>query len=542
MALFEKVFVKKPKRARFDFTHGNSLSMRFGMLTPTEVRFITPGDEVAVSMEQLVRLAPLPVPTFVNMKIRHDWFFVPLSMMYSSRAMDLLLGTGNTNARNRVRVASMKSYVANFCKLSSPLLPSSIHDYLTIPVPSDVNYSDPQGYLAAFIANPTQTNYDNLFDTSNSAPFFNVFADNIPFTIEPLLAYHYIWRDYYRFTGVETDAVPGTESWLENHVFNENHISQAIGVNNSIIYNSSNNPIGLSSFARHKGAGVVSEAWTTYLGIPYYAHYKKDMFTSVRYGTKPTVLIPTGSSGTIPNLREASAIQKVIDLFSVAGSRYWDKVPAVWNVVPEGMKDERVKFLARYQSFVKVGEVITTATTSEAETGDYAGRGLLIDGKYLFRRRFTEHGWLMCISSIVPDIHYTGFSRQWMDVNMFDTPIPQFANVGDQSVYQRELFFDWDGLTNNGSLGDQFRYYAYKSAPNEVHGDFLMKSFEAWTALGKFSYGNNIIDMTKVYPQDWNHVFGVSGDPVVFGSKFFIDLTFHEYITRSLPKYVSYSL
>ena len=27
-------------------------------------------------------------------------------------------------------------------------------------------------------------------------------------------------------------------------------------------------------------------------------------------------------------------------------------------------------------SFVKVGEVITTATTEDAQTGDYAGRGL----------------------------------------------------------------------------------------------------------------------------------------------------------------------
>lgn len=108
------------------------------------------------------------------------------------------------------------------------------------------------------------------------------------------------------------------------------------------------------------------------------------MFTSVRYGSKPVVLIPTGSSGTIPNLREASAVQKFIDIISVAGQRYWDKVPALYDVIPEGMKDERVKFLARYQSFIKVGEVITTATTSQAETGDYAGRGLLVDGKYLF--------------------------------------------------------------------------------------------------------------------------------------------------------------
>ena len=535
MSLFEKVLVKKPKRSRLDFSHGNSVSMRFGMLTPTEVRFIVPGDDVAVSMEQIVRLAPLPVPTFVNMKVRHDWFFVPLSMMYTKRAMDLLLGS--QSSRNRVRVSSMNIYATYFTDYQSPLVPSSIHDYLTYPVISDQNIPMLNSEFGAFILAPNATNYSNLLAASGIS---TALAENMPVTIEPLLAYHYIWRDYYRFTGIQTDVVPETDSWLENHVFTETHIGSPI--NNQI---TNTGGLGVAASLRHKAAGEVStETWLMYLGKPYYAHYKKDMFTSTRYGSKPSVLIPTGASGNIPNLREASAIQRFVDIISVAGQRYWDKVPAIFDVVPEGMKDERVKFLARYQSFIKVGEVITTATTSQADTGDYAGRGLLIDGKYLFKRRFTEHGWLMCISSIVPDVHYTGVSRQLTDVNMLDTPIPSLAQVGDQSVYQREMYYSFTGSGNSTVMGDQFRYYAYKSAPNEVHGDFLMATFDAWTAAynPKVMYGNNIVDLTKVTPSGWNRVFGATGDSPVLASKFFLDLTFHEYITRALPKYVAYSL
>lgn len=532
MSLFEKVLVKKPKRSRLDLSHGNSVSLRWGMLTPTEVRFIVPGDEVSVSMEQIVRLAPLPVPTFVNMKVRHDWFFVPLTLMYDKGAMDLLLGT--QSSRNRARVATLADYVSLFTSVNSPLVPSSIHDYLTYPVVDDRNL-DPSEVvnLSAFITSPTQTNYDNIFATSTNA--YLVAANTGPLTIEPLLAYHYIWRDYYRFTGVQVDTTPGVESWLENHVF-------AGSFANSALTSSSTFTSLVNAHFRHRGANAGTETWMTYLGVPYYAHYKKDMFTSVRYGTKPVVLIPTGASGNIPNLREASAIQRFIDVISVAGQRYWDKVPALYDVVPEGMKDERVKFLARYQSFVKVGEVITTATTAQAETGDYAGRGLLVDGKYLFRRRFTEHGWLMCISSIVPDLHYTGLSRQISDVNMLDTPIPSLAQVGDQSVFRREMFFSFASNSDNASvMGDQFRYYAYKSAPSEVHGDFKMKSFEAWTASFT-DVGNSIIDATKVRPSVWNRVFNLNSDAPVFGSRFFLDLTFHEFINRALPKYINYSL
>lgn len=542
MSLFEKVLAKKPKRARFDFTHGNSVSIRFGMLTPTETRFIVPGDEVAVSMEQIVRLSPLPVPTFVNMKVRHDWFFVPLSMMYSKRAMDLLLGinaSANPATRYRFRCTSILAYRNAFAPYTSPLVPSSIHDYLGYPVISDANTAVASNEVNAFNAAPNATTYAAIWSTLGT----DVTSETFPIVLEPLVAYHFIWRDYYRYTGLQVDGIPGNESWLENHFLTEAHINTAVSSTQTIT-NTSNGAPGVPSFYRHPGSSEPStETWSMYLGKPYWAHYKKDMYTSIRYGSKPVVLIPTGTSGTIPNLREASAAQRFVDLLAVAGQRYWDKVQAVWDVVPEGMKDERVKFLGRYQSFVKIGEVITTATTSDANTGDYAGRGLLIDGKYIFRRRFTEHGWLMCITSIIPDLHYTGFNRQLWDVNMLDTPIPQFANVGDQSVQKRELYFNWDSTGNSLVLGDQFRYYAYKSAPNEVHGDFLMASFKSWTAAGKFRSGNNIIDLTKVTPDDWNDIFtGPGYDSPIFGSRFYVDLTFHEYITRSLPKYISYSL
>ena len=114
--MFEKVFVKNPKRSRFDFSHGNTLSMQFGKLTPTEMRFIVPGDDVSVSMEQIVRLAPLPVPTFVNMKIRHDWFFVPLSMMYNQQALDMVFSQ-NPTSYNRPRCGTLEDYVKIFTSM-----------------------------------------------------------------------------------------------------------------------------------------------------------------------------------------------------------------------------------------------------------------------------------------------------------------------------------------------------------------------------------------------------------------------------------------
>lgn len=545
--MFEKVLVKNPKRGRFDFSHGNTLSMQFGKLTPTEIRFICPGDDVSVSMEQIVRVAPMPVPTFVNMKIRHDWFFVPLSMIYNQQALDALLGQNPTGC-HRVQTENLNQYVNVFTAYTGnvnpnggfePFLPGTIHDYFNLPVFSDINMFDVAANALltewnTFVTTPSSSNYTALINQSGVKTNLAALPGVV---LEPHFAYHYIWRDWYRFVGMDTFNA-SNDKWLENHIVNAFILSTYI----TYAYRQFSN-LGVSSNQYHGGSGVISE----YVGVPYNVMLKKDMFSSARYGTKPQVLIPTGTSGTIPNLRTASALQKFIDIITVSGQRYWDKVKALWNETPVGMKCERAQFLARYMSFIKVGEVITTASTAQANTGDYAGRGMLVDGKYLFKRHFSEHGWLMCVSSIVPEMAYNGYDRQLWDGNILDTPIPSFANVGDQSIINREIrvMYAYTLYDNNASFGDQFRYYAYKSDVNRIHGDFLMSSFSPWTAiLPATAYLTmDAKQFSEVKPQVWNKIFdATASNQPFFNGRFFVDLTFHEFITRNLPKYVSYAL
>lgn len=545
--MFEKVLVKNPKRSRFDFSHGNTLSMQFGKLTPTEIRFICPGDDVSVSMEQIVRVAPLPVPTFVNMKVRHDWFFVPLSMMYTQQALDLLFSQ-QPGSFSRARFRYLTSYINCLTGIDQntygnpgalePFVAGSIHDYFNLPVFTDLNMTQNGSLNTAFndfMSSPTQAYYTALITDATIKGITDAMPGPL---LEPLMAYHYIWRDWYRFTGMDASNAGASginDNWLENHFINENFLS------NSITSNTFVSSFGIGSKTYHG-----PNTYSSYLGIAYNAYLKKDMFTSARYGTKPQVVIPTGTTGTIPNLRTASAIQKFIDIITVAGARYWDKVKALWNETPSGMKCERAQFLGRYMSYIKVGEVLTTANTADGNTGDYSGRGMLVDGRYIFKRHFTEHGWLMCISSIVPEMAYNGYDRQLTDSDITDTPIPSFANIGDQSILGREIRVLYTNQENNNvSFGDQFRYYAYKSDVNRVHGDFLMRSFNPWTAvIPADQYLNfNAKDYSWVDPLIWNKVFDQVGTrQPFFNGRFYLDLTFHEFITRNLPKYVSYAL
>lgn len=548
---FSKALIKSPKRSRLDLGCTKYVGMRFGMMTPTYNTFIIPSDEVTASLDQVCRLAPMPVPTFTDMMARHDFFFCPLRILYSDKVYQRLFdvqSSGKVAADRRANV-NYGQLVGGF-DLESSLsgikenilpLPGSLWDYLGYPTLSDNNIDSvtDEGLLSlyrAYLADPEDS--DKFAELASGISSDGSITELPALVIEPLFVYHFIWRDWFRFVSVEPSNEVA-EAYLDNHCLDPiiidplndySSTSDASEVFNNFLIEPISESVNLADL----------------LYRPRYVHFRPDGFTSVRYGTKPQVLIPTGTSGTIPNLREASAWQRVVDIFSIAGQRLFDRIRAVFNVFPDGFADDRVQFLARYQSYIKVGEVLTTATTSEANTGDYAGRGILIDGKYLFKRRFTEYGWLMCISSVVPTVAYNGLSRQLTDVSLFDTPIPQLAEVGDQSVYDREVNFMFSGTNSesfgSGVFGNQFRYYAYKWMPDSVHGSFRMATMSPWTPLNMTSSEMNVVQWTKIYPEVWNKLFNDTNNEVVDGDRFFFKLDFHISISRALPKYINYHL
>lgn len=551
---FTTAFIKEPKRSKLDWSHDNTVSVPIGEAVPTFTKFIVPGDEVAASMEQIVRVAPMPVPTFVPLKVRHDWFFVPLRIMYGQDTMDTLYGSqvGSTNRANEANLSRLYKKFSSFDFSTSTdsaqtlvyrggadmPLSSSLLDYLGYPVLTDRNRGIKSTQLPS-IASGDPSEIEDAFGSQlpNENAIWPILTQSNSMTVEPIIGYHYIWRDWYRFTGIETNDI--VEPYLNNHVLTE--------------WSKTNNKASSQQVSSSISQNLVTEGDVKLkfgdLGKKFRVHLAKDMFTSVRYGNKPTVLIPTGANGTIPALREASAIQRFLDIISITGQRYFDKVKGLFGVEPVGPKDDRCQFLGRYTSYVKIGEVITTASTDQAQTGDYAGRGILVDGKYIFNHRFTEHGWLFCITSIVPEVAYSGLSRELSDVNPLDTPIPSLSQVGDQSVLCREVFFDFtndSGNRNLNSFGDQFRYYAYKSHNNEVHGSFLMGTMRSWSPLQDIDYRvdnlRNVISFSKVRPEFWNYLFNDTAFEPIWGDRFFMNLNFQISCVRALPKYINYHL
>ena len=187
---YSTALVKAPKRGSFDFSHSNQCGLAIGALTPTLVHQIFPGDEVKLSLEQVVRLAPMPVPTYVNMKMRHDFFFVPLRLLYGNDYLDKLFGA-EPGVIERANATSLKTFFTKFSSWNlenldvneepDPILnpdiipddkilhpiPGTLFDYLGYPVLSDRNNALSSEDLSKFARTPL-LRYDSCIELSST--------------------------------------------------------------------------------------------------------------------------------------------------------------------------------------------------------------------------------------------------------------------------------------------------------------------------------------------------------------------------------------
>ena len=68
-------------RSRFNLDHDYNTTLTFGETQPSFIREMIPGSKLEVKSNSLVRLAPMPAPTFGRMKIENRSHFIPLSSL-----------------------------------------------------------------------------------------------------------------------------------------------------------------------------------------------------------------------------------------------------------------------------------------------------------------------------------------------------------------------------------------------------------------------------------------------------------------------------
>ena len=242
------------------------------------------------------------------------------------------------------------------------------------------------------------------------------------------------------------------------------------------------------------------------------------VFTEIAAGTVMPLTIGN-LSFTISDLRLASAIQRMQEALARGGHRYKEAMITMYNQITPDFRIDRPEFLASATIPVQVSAVAQTSS-SEATSpmGSLAGRAVTVGGNNYFRYHAQEHGFLMSLACVIPRTAYAnGLSRMWTRLDRYDYHNPFFENLGDQSIKNKEIFFnphdvDAANPVNDVDFGYAPRYSEYKYIPSSVHGDFL-KTLDFMT-LTRFFNSTPLLNREFIKPDDptVNRAFAVVDD------------------------------
>lgn len=192
-----------------------------------------------------------------------------------------------------------------------------------------------------------------------------------------------------------------------------------------------------------------------------------------------TADLSKASSITVEALREAFAVQEILESLSLRGSRFVEFLRGNFGVTPDDYRLQRPQFLGGLVSQVAVQTVLQTSGYSGDDsrdmTGYAAGRAFSAAGGTVFKQRFKEHGYIIGIASVMPQAYYyQGIPRHFLRKDRFDYYLVQTAHLGEQPIENKELYFDPDNTfeRNNKVFGYIPRWAEYKVATNGIHGDF----------------------------------------------------------------------
>lgn len=582
----------KPSRNAFDLSHRHMFTAQIGELLPIFNTWVNPGDTLKLGYNGLSRTAPLQTAAFTRLKENVQYYFVPFQALWKYFEQVVNNMPEGQNGQNISQFADSFSapselgtslpYVSYtfICKLLAHLLDGTaqriVAAYNSIKSQSK-DVTDISLYIPILEMTNTNTvlrngifryasvckllnylgygnfplqSYDMLSNfieyikglPSSTAPTFSAFknskfgwhepnfgAKSPNLSILPLLAYHKIVNDHYRYRQWQSfepwtcniDFIAPTsnmdvETYLDQNTvllkditslfdceYSNLSLDYFLGVLPHAQYGEES-AVALDSGSISAGRIIIDnpEIATDDVGIDYQsgnAHAVKVKGESPE-STSSSLYVNSGndqitmlvgnlrdaagfsSQLKISALRSAIALQKYKEVQNSNDSDFASQVLAHFGVKPRN--DARVsKFIGGSDSIIDINPQVNQnlAGDNDAEIKAIATGDLSAGCKFTADTYGIVIGIYRCVPQL--DLAHVGLDRQLLKTDASDFVIPELDSIGMQTQYRFELAMAAAGQPNstpyigvNNALTDTYgyapRYCEYKTSFDRVDGAF----------------------------------------------------------------------
>lgn len=528
----KKVPTLKPSRANrprnaFDLSQKHLFTAHAGMLLPVMSLDLIPHDHVSIQATDFMRCLPMNSAAFMSLRSVYEFFFVPYSQVW--HPFDQFI-TGMNDYRSSLTYNLHQSKAPVVCPSVSR---ASLFAFLTqnpdnkqndifgfSPVSNRCRLLDLLGYGV----------YKNVDGSSRTAEFTKSLNKDEKLSLFRIAAYQKIYADYYRNTTYEPiDVDSFSLDSLTGEVSIDTFFSKMCQLryrNAQLDYFTNLRPTPLFDFANPDFSGKFFDGKQSFFTLG-----DKDLKVSAGSAFSSLSLPQFKSKDgrdfsflTVADIRNAFALDKLMRITQSAGKTYAEQIKAHFGYEVDEGRDTKVNYLGGFDSNIQVGDVTQTSGTSASPeqgvsikhagylgrvTGKAQGSG---SGHIEFDAK--EHGILMCIYSLVPDMQYdaTRIDPFVTKLSRGDFFLPEFENLGLQPLQSR---FISDIASQKAKFkGWQPRYSEYKTALDINHGQFANGQPLSYWTVGRGRSGETLetfdIASLKINPKWLDSIFAVN--------------------------------
>lgn len=198
------------------------------------------------------------------------------------------------------------------------------------------------------------------------------------------------------------------------------------------------------------------------------------------------------TAATINSIRYAFQLQKYLER-SNFGTRFFEMLNAHYGVTSPDSRLQRPEYLGGYEFPLVVQQVLSTAgykAGTDTEVGQPGATSITAVTRHLFSKDFVEPGFVMVMLSTTHERVYSqGLLREDFLFDRFEHYSPEFANLGDQAILNKEIMLTGDS-TDESVFGYQEHWAELRYRKSYVSGLLdpnASNALDFWTLAEKYA-------------------------------------------------------
>lgn len=519
---FDVLHVKSAVKTRnkFDLSRTHLTTMNFGEIVPLMVEETVPGDKISVNANYFSRMAPLVKPTYGKFQFKTVNAFVPYFQIADDAEAWLAGKTiwegSNTHPR-QIPVMELAKYIINECSASAVTIGGS--SVTATSGNCDVRYTDASGAskyalltsagkYCVKVLNALGYAIPQGIDLRTSSTWATTVGATL-LSAYPLLAYFKAYNDW--MSQSQRYNTSALSQWLKNvrhgvtttgYVPGTGQI-QSAGIkicfdNLKLCYD---NDYFTSAWLNANSALGTLDALGSF-GAPYNSTGGVDALVSDSSNVR---IQSTGSAGYSSNLSQRTldflkSFDDWVRRNNYSGSRAVQQVYSRFGIKTEDYRSNYAHVIGTDVSPVQVGDVTATAEGQNVPLGDYAGKGIVSDGKG-FQFSAEDYGLLIVLGYFtVTPMNAYGFDRRVLRNQPLDYYNPEFDGLGAEAISFGEVFANpiadsTDTSSDLATFGFTERYNSYRYGRDVITGEF--RNFHADGDMNTWHTGRLLGDLRK---------------------------------------------